>query len=218
MLFTPEDQQAGIPEAELTTARMRGSAPNIRWHQRKDGSRLFIEGSVVALWNKTGELRGFQKIGQDVTQRHLAEKAVRESESRLRAILDSMHDGFALFDRDFTILDVNREKLRLDGRSREDLVGRSQWDAYPETAISPLGGLFRRLMRDRGPGSIDHRHVWPDGRDMWIEGRIYPTEDAGTAVFWRDMTDRNHAVEALRRSKEKYRSCGIFWVEEAQVV
>ena len=94
-----------------------------------------------------------------------------------------MAEGFALFAPDFTILDVNDETVRLDGRPRDELIGRSHWDAFPETERSPLGDFYRRVMRERAPGSLEHRYRWPDGRVMWVDVRAYPTPDGGVAVF-----------------------------------
>jgi PAS domain S-box-containing protein len=87
ILFTPEDQEAGEDRKEIETARREGSAPNVRWHLRKDGSRVFIEGSVRALRESSGEVRGFLKIGQDVTERRRAEGALQESERRAKLLL-----------------------------------------------------------------------------------------------------------------------------------
>ncbi|WP_114948580.1 sensor histidine kinase [Microvirga calopogonii] len=69
LVFTPEDREAGVDRKEVETARQEGIAPNVRWHLRKDGSRVFIEGSVRALRDKDGSVTGFLKIGQDVTER-----------------------------------------------------------------------------------------------------------------------------------------------------
>ena len=79
--FTPEDRSDGVPEKERATARRDGSAPDVRWHLRKDGSRIFIEGTNRHLADADGRTRGFLKIGQDVTERRELE---RERE-RLRA-------------------------------------------------------------------------------------------------------------------------------------
>ncbi|MGK7295349.1 MAG: PAS domain S-box protein [Candidatus Wenzhouxiangella sp. M2_3B_020] len=86
MIFTPEDRQAGEPEKELETARREGSAPNVREHLRKDGSRVFIEGTVRALHDTRGRHEGFLKIGQDVSERHEGDRRLRESEERYRSL------------------------------------------------------------------------------------------------------------------------------------
>jgi PAS domain S-box-containing protein len=72
--FTLEDRAAGAPEAEVEIARRDGTAPNVRWQLRKDGTRVFIEGSTTALRNLDGSIRGFLKIGQDVTARKASEE------------------------------------------------------------------------------------------------------------------------------------------------
>lgn len=72
--FTPEDRAQGQPDKEREIASGQGRSPNVRWHLRKDGSRVFIEGHVTALRNSGGELLGFLKIGQDVTERHAADQ------------------------------------------------------------------------------------------------------------------------------------------------
>ncbi|MDU0220487.1 PAS domain S-box protein, partial [Escherichia coli] len=69
IIFTDEDQSAGVPERELEQAREGGSAPNVRWHRRKDGSRVFLDGQTVSLRGEDGKHHGFLKIGQDVTDR-----------------------------------------------------------------------------------------------------------------------------------------------------
>jgi PAS domain S-box-containing protein len=90
MLFTPEDQESEIPAKELEAVRRKGVAPNVRWHLKRDGSRVFIEGSVTALREPNGELRGFLKIGQDVTERRAAQERLRESETALRRLNETL--------------------------------------------------------------------------------------------------------------------------------
>ncbi|HYH82512.1 MAG TPA: PAS domain S-box protein, partial [Longimicrobium sp.] len=123
MLFVAEDRARAVPEREFATARARGVAPDVRWHLRKDGSRVFIEGSVRAMRDAAGALR-FVKMGQDVTRRRQAEKALRESEARFRLLFDSMDEGFCilevLFDAagqaaDYRFLEVNPAFERYTG-------------------------------------------------------------------------------------------------------
>jgi PAS domain S-box-containing protein len=86
--FTPEDRLDGAAEREFEGARTRGYAPDVRWHMRKDGSRVFIEGSVYARTGPDGTFLGAFKIGQDVTKRRTVEDALRENEERQALLLD----------------------------------------------------------------------------------------------------------------------------------
>ena len=88
--FTPEDRVRAQHEREMAVARESGTATDIRWHIRKDGTRVFIEGSMQALRDERGELRGFLKIGQDVTARRQTEAALVRSERRLRTLIEGI--------------------------------------------------------------------------------------------------------------------------------
>jgi PAS domain S-box-containing protein len=91
ILFLPEDQANGEPEREIEHARNHDTAPNVRWHMRKDGSPVFIDGQVVTLRYPDHRIRGFMKIGQDVTERRRNEERqsmlLAELQHRVRNVL-----------------------------------------------------------------------------------------------------------------------------------
>ncbi|HEX2527225.1 MAG TPA: CheR family methyltransferase [Geminicoccus sp.] len=90
ILYTPEDRDQGTPEKEIAQAREEGMAPDVRWHMRKDGTRVFIEGSARALYDASGRFRGVMKIGQDVTERREREERLRQSESQAKLLLGEL--------------------------------------------------------------------------------------------------------------------------------
>ncbi|MDM7955146.1 PAS domain S-box protein [Blastomonas sp.] len=92
IFFTDEDRAQGVPAMELARARETGTAADVRWHQRRDGSRVFLDGQTIAIRHPDGDLRGYLKIGQDVTERIRTEAALRESEERLRQFGEASQD------------------------------------------------------------------------------------------------------------------------------
>lgn len=87
LLFIPEDRENGEDWQELQTALNHGYAPDVRWHQHKSGTRVYIEGSVWPLKGADGvSPRGFLKIGQDMTLRREHEIALMDSEERFRLL------------------------------------------------------------------------------------------------------------------------------------
>jgi PAS domain S-box-containing protein len=82
--YAPADRAAGVPEQEFAQARDTGHAPNVRWHVRKDGTYVFIEGDADARRTEQGAFQGVFKIGQDITARLAAEEAQREEEAARR--------------------------------------------------------------------------------------------------------------------------------------
>jgi PAS domain S-box-containing protein len=85
--FTPEDRKTGAPAAEIEAAARDGVAPDVRWHQRKDGGHVFIDGTVTPLRNADGSIRAFLKIGQDMSERRAAQEALEASERRMRSLV-----------------------------------------------------------------------------------------------------------------------------------
>ena len=83
-----------MPGRGRARAAADGKAPDVRWHLRKDGSRIFIDGVATPLHDSGGVVTGFLKIGQDVTERHLAEQRERtllgELQHRVRNTLAVM--------------------------------------------------------------------------------------------------------------------------------
>lgn len=90
-IFTADDRASGIPERETARAGTLGKAPNIRWHVTRSGRRVFVDGQTIALRNPDGGIRGYLKIGQDLTERKLNEERqtvlLAELQHRVRNVL-----------------------------------------------------------------------------------------------------------------------------------
>jgi PAS domain S-box-containing protein len=90
LTFVPEDIVARQPQRERALAVREGVAPNIRWHLRSDGSRIFIDGSTQPLTGSDGTIREFIKIGQDVTEARRVQQALSDSERWQRALIEGI--------------------------------------------------------------------------------------------------------------------------------
>jgi PAS domain S-box-containing protein len=90
LIFTPEAIEQGIPDRALTDAATQGMSKDDRWHIRKDGSQFWANGVVTPLQDEKGNLYGFAKILQDLTDRKQAEEEreqllIREQAARASA-------------------------------------------------------------------------------------------------------------------------------------
>jgi PAS domain S-box-containing protein len=83
VIFIPADKAVALRESEMELARQKGSVSDIRWHRRKNGSELFANGVMSAVYDATGTLIGFTKIISDETSRKQLEDSLLESNSAL---------------------------------------------------------------------------------------------------------------------------------------
>lgn len=84
IVFTPEDRENKQEEKEIETALREGCASDRRWHMRKNGTRIWVNGMMRRLDDeKTGALRGFAKIARDATQQHEAEEQLQRAHDEL---------------------------------------------------------------------------------------------------------------------------------------
>jgi PAS domain S-box-containing protein len=219
----------GWPEiADFNTNVMRVGLSGGTLSYRDQELTLYRKGVREQVWmnldyspviDESGRPGGVLAIAVETTSRVTAEAALRDSETRLRGVLDGMGESLALLDRDFRIIDMNAEAVRLDGRPREKVIGKTHWEAYPD-ADPALGKLYREAMASRRPVSMKHRYVWRCGRVSWISMHAYPVGD-GLAVFYGDITEQVESEERLRESEGRLRLMAdavpqIVWITDAE--
>jgi PAS domain S-box-containing protein len=207
MTFTPEDRVRGEPRHERSQARMKGHAADVRWHQRKDGSRVFIEGSARPLGGPGGSVTGFVKVGQDVTDRRGTQEALRASEERFRQFGDA--SGDVLWIRDAAALTfeyVSPAFEEIFGSPLDHVLGRQQVRRWAELVLpkdreAALDGL--RRVREGEHILLTFRIRRTDGEVRWIRDTSFPLlDDAGRvrriAGIYHDATDEVELQDRLR--------------------
>ena len=156
VFYPPEDIAAGKPERELKTAIAEGRLEDEGWRIRHDGSRFWANVVITALFDDTGELRGFGKVTRDMTERRGAEEALSErqrlvahlveaQEAERRRIAWDVHD-----DSIQSMVAVGmRLQLLADRLPEEHRTAVHQLDEAVHNTIGRLRSLIFRL---RPPG------------------------------------------------------------------
>ena len=173
---------------------------------RKDGTRFDVEVRTVPI-----QYRGRPHVlamAREITERRLADEALRASEEQYRAIFNATADALVLRDADNRIVDVNPALLAMTGYAREELVGARRWlFAGPgEDEATVASGTPRARRRNEPPRDPGGRK---DGTRFDVEVRSVPIQYRGrphVLAMARDITARRLADEALRASEEQYRA------------
>ncbi len=82
--YPPELVKKGFPDRQLAKAAAQGRAENEGWRLRKDGSQFWADVVITAMRNRAGQLLGFAKITQDLTERKMAEQMLQQLNESLR--------------------------------------------------------------------------------------------------------------------------------------
>jgi len=156
---------------------------------------------VQPVRDAAGQVGRWFGVNMDVSNQLTAERALDAERDLSRQVLEGMAEGFGLMDPDFRILALNAEAMRLESRSRGDIIGKTHWEAYPGSEDSEVGRLYKRAMAERVPLSLEHHYAWEDGHSTWLDMRAYPVA-AGLAVFYRDVSDRKRTEAERDRAGE----------------
>jgi PAS domain S-box-containing protein len=89
VFYPPEDIAAGKPASELEQAVKDGSLEDEGWRLRKDGTRFWANVVITALFDESGELRGFSKVTRDLTEKRATEQALIERRRLLNHLVEA---------------------------------------------------------------------------------------------------------------------------------
>ncbi|WP_205513262.1 PAS domain-containing sensor histidine kinase [Longitalea arenae] len=91
IIYTAEDRQGKIPELEIEAVKTTGRSIDERWHLHKDGTRFFMSGVMTPIHQ--GDIKGYVKVGRNITDRKLTEEALMLSEQRKSLAMKSAEMG-----------------------------------------------------------------------------------------------------------------------------
>lgn len=129
-------------------------------------------------------------------------EALRDAESRVNDILESITDGFIAVDREWRYTYLNAKAMRQIQQPQEEILGKVLWEVFPQAVGSQYHTECRRAMQEQTPA---HFEEYLQAADRWFEYHVYPTRD-GIAIYTQDITERKAMEDALRESEERFRS------------
>jgi PAS domain S-box-containing protein len=211
MFYPPEKVEERFPEFELREAARVGRFEDEGWRVRKDGSRFWANVVITALRDAAGRLVGYGKVTRDLTERRLAEEALRESEQRFRLLVHGVRD-YAIFMLDTTghITTWNTGAQRIKGYASEEIIGKHFSIFYTPDDLED-GKPARELEIATRTGVYEEEgwRLRKDGTRFWANVVITALRKpdgslAGFAKVTRDLTERRatqeRAVEAARKA------------------
>jgi PAS domain S-box-containing protein len=201
------DEILGLTVHDLRTTETRGTANDQMAkadtegllfetvHQRKDGSTFPVE--VSSQGEIIGGIRVLISVVRDITERRLAEDAVKENEERFRSLFETSKDSILIVEQQTGgIIDVNPSAIQLWGYSKEELLRMKIKDlsTEPERTIGAVQARVKNV---------------PLGFSRKKDGTVFPIEITVSyfttggrefhAAYVRDITERKEAEATAKR-------------------
>ncbi len=211
--MTPLDIKPDVDEAgfaKLVSPLVSGKEPVVFFeteHQRKDGTQYDAEIRLQLMHEESPPV--YVAIIEDVTQRKAAEKALRESQAKSKAVLDHVVDGIITISEKGTINSFNPAAVHQFGYDPSEVMGKnvkmlmpepyaSEHDQYlrnyMETGVSKIIGIGREVVGLRKDGS-----TFP--LDLGIS-EMYLGESRMFTGIVRDITERKRNEKTRKSSAE----------------
>jgi PAS domain S-box-containing protein len=200
-LLMPEEQQAEALWVVDQVVHQDRVVQLETVRHREDGTEVHVAFTYSPIRDSSGKTVGISAIGQDITERKRAEAAIRESEAKFRAFVETTEEWVWACDTDNTHTYSNPAVERILGYKPEELVGRNWLDFVAEDDREQLAAAVEERAAEKAGWSghiIRWRHA--DGSIRHLESHATPVlGENGTLEGWQG-TDRDvtHRIQAER--------------------
>jgi PAS domain S-box-containing protein len=182
--------------------------------KRADGEYRWMLAAGVPMRDDTGRILKWYGTAIDIEDRKRVEDALRQSEERLRHVIDAVPAIVWSATPDGNVDFFNDRWMDYTGLRLEDGIG-SGWKAtiHPDD-LAPSVENWQAILASGEPGEVEHRIRAADGSYRWFLTRYVPVRSpSGAITRWygtcTDIEERKIAEETLRRNQH-------FFVSEAQ--
>lgn len=163
---------------------------------------LFLLKVRYDLMNNKKNALALQKLNNNLEARVIERTAaLNQKQEEFTQMLSRITDGFSSINKNWEYIYLNDKAGKLIGRTPEDLIGKSLWEAFPDAVGKDFYKACHRAMQTQ---QYTYQEEYYPPLDEWFENHIYPSPD-GVSIFFRNISDRKKAQIMLAESEEKYR-------------
>lgn len=206
-LWPAADEMARANRQErLGVLRRRETLNGEACLRSKSGDTVAVEYNARAFFNDEGKLQGYVSVYRDVTERRRSERALRESEARLRALVQASPLGIDVMDVDGNPIYYNPKCEELHGIRLGDAAGKGWENAVHPEDRERVGASWYAAASKGDTWSEVYRFRHADGKVVWVSGRAAPMHVDGELVGYvgtlEDITAEREARERAERATQ----------------
>jgi PAS domain S-box-containing protein len=207
-LIPPED----VPGVKQAFEQLKGNHSlflnrHENFWRTKQGALRLISWSNTALINAADEVEFVMGTGIDITDRKLAELALKESEERYRDLFENASDLIQSVDAEGHFLYVNRAWKETLGYDEAQVYQMTLFDILHPDCREHCQALFQKLLSGEKVERVETAFLTASGETVWLEGNVNCRFEDGVMVatrgIFRNITEQKKAAEELERQNRR---------------
>jgi PAS domain S-box-containing protein len=175
--------------------------------QHKDGYYVWVLDRGIAVWNEQGQAVRMVGTYTDLTEQKQAEMALKQSESRFKAIFNNATVGISLLDLNGKYIQINGIWSKMLNYSNAEAMTKSFIDVTYKDDINKSCHYFNKILAQEVDNyRIEKRFVCRNGEifwaDLWVSAIKSDTEVVAILQIMVDLNERKQAEATLQTAKE----------------
>ncbi len=178
---------------------------------RKDGTVIWISENCRAIRDPQGRLLYYEGTVEDITQRRQVEENLRNSEALYHSLVETLPQNIFRKDLQEKFTFANQQFCKVLGRRLEEIVGKTDFDFFPQELAAKYQQDDRRVLQTGQPYETVEENQPPGGEKIYVQVVKTPLKGADgkiiglQGIFW-DITQQRLAEEKIRQANAELAS------------
>jgi two-component system sporulation sensor kinase A len=169
-----------------------------------NGNYIWFEQGSKVNKNEQGEIYGVSAFARDITERKIAEKALKDSEEKYRILVERANDGICIIVGEEVVY-ANPSMELLTGRKREQIIGKPFMPLFaPDQMVTVAKNYMLHMNGEEDPQIYQTALQHESGEIIDVEytaSLIDYEQEKASLVFLHDLRARRQSEETLIRSE-----------------
>lgn len=158
-------------------------------------SQLFQRWAQISAYPSS---EGLVVYYRDVTEKKEADLALEKGKEQYKEMVERITDGFYSLDRECRYLFLNDKACDIIQHTREEVLGKTVWDIFPDLVGSPVYKAFMKALDEQVYVQLTEHY---EATGIWKDIHVYPSKE-GLSVFVSDISEKMKSEIAAKESEE----------------
>lgn len=179
--------------------------------KKKDGSELWVEDSFKYIYDMNGDIAYHEGVIRDISERIHAEDAIRESEEKMRVILETIPYPIFAKNVDLVYIACNKAFEEYLGKNKNEIIGFNMYDIADKAIADIYKKADLEILENGLPQSYESVIKFNDGiyREVLFHKNIFKDafgKNLGIVGLIEDISEKKKSEKALYESERRFKA------------